>query len=118
MRDYDSASESTTVPSSTEEVAPVNVITNAVVESAPAPVEEAKTETVKPVVEKPKASEHKAKSKDVKTVGIHSTKNLHVGSSSIKVGYNIVSEAAAEKWLKFKAVRKATPEEIKTAYGK
>ena len=31
---------------------------------------------------------------------------------------NIVSKEAAEKWLKREGIRKATPEEVATYYGK
>ena len=59
----------------------------------------------------------KTKSKDAKKIALYSDKNLHIGAASLKIGYNIVSEEAAEKWLKNKSVRKATPEEVKTAFG-
>lgn len=51
-------------------------------------------------------------------VALYSHSNLfwnEVGKLSI--GYNIVSAENAEKWLRHKAVRKATPEEVAKAYG-
>lgn len=77
------------------------------------------TPVVEPVKENPKneKASKKVKSKDAKKVALYSEKNLHMGAASLKIGYNIVSEEAAEKWLKVKSVRKATPEEVKTAYG-
>ena len=87
----------------------------------PEPVENLITATpvVEEVKEKPKAGKpaKKTKSKDANKVALYSEKNLHMGASSLKIGYNIVSEDAAEKWLKVKSVRKATPEEVKTAFG-
>ena len=77
------------------------------------------TPIVEPVKETPKAEKpaKKTKSKDAKKIALYSDKNLHIGAASLKIGYNIVSEEAAEKWLKNKSVRKATPEEVKTAFG-
>jgi len=72
---------------------------------------------VKPVVPKVVAKPTK-KPKAVANVPLYSSKNIHVGATFLKFGYNIVTEEAAAKWLKFKAVRKATAEEVKTAYGK
>ena len=66
-----------------------------------------KAKTVKPAE---KVTEEK--------VALFSTNNLfwnEVGKLSI--GYNIVSAENAEKWLRHKAVRKATPEEVAKAYG-
>jgi hypothetical protein len=36
----------------------------------------------------------------------------------IEKGYNIVTKAAAEKWLTRSHVREATPEELAREYGK
>jgi hypothetical protein len=72
----------------------------------------------KPVAPKASTPKQTKKPKIVASVPLYSSKNIHVGATFLKFGYNIVTEEAAEKWLKFKAVRKATPEEIKTAYGK
>jgi hypothetical protein len=36
----------------------------------------------------------------------------------LKVGYNIVSKEASEKWITRKAVRIAQPEEVASYYGK
>ena len=77
------------------------------------------TPVVEKVEEKPKAEKpaKKSKSKNTNKIALYSEKNLHMGASSLKIGYNIVSEDAADKWLKSKSVRKATPEEVKTAFG-
>ena len=51
-------------------------------------------------------------------VAIHSTKNVRwpeVGS--VSRGYNIVTQAQADKWLTRSHVRIATPEEVKKAFG-
>jgi hypothetical protein len=58
-------------------------------------------------------------SKTNEKIAIHSTKNLHwerVGQ--LKLGYNIVTKEASEKWLTRKQVRLATPEELASYYGK
>jgi len=58
-------------------------------------------------------------SKTNEKIAIHSTKNLHwerVGQ--LKLGYNIVTKEASEKWLTRKQVRLATPEELVNYYGK
>ena len=58
-------------------------------------------------------------SKTNEKIAIHSTKNLHwerVGQ--LKLGYNIVTKEASEKWLTRKQVRLATPEELVSYYGK
>jgi hypothetical protein len=52
-------------------------------------------------------------------VALHSEKNLHwLGVGNIRNGYNIVTEEAASLWLTRRGVRKATPEEVATYYGK
>lgn len=51
-------------------------------------------------------------------VAVHSTKSVRweeVGS--ISKGYNIVTQAQADKWLTRSHVRIATPEEVKKAFG-
>lgn len=56
-------------------------------------------------------------SKDA-TVALHSTKNVvWEGVGKIEKGYNIVTKAAAEKWLTRSHVREATPEELAREYG-
>jgi len=51
-------------------------------------------------------------------IPIHSQKNMHWnGVGSIKSGYNIVTEEAADKWLTRKGIRKATAEEVASHYG-
>jgi hypothetical protein len=53
------------------------------------------------------------------TVAIHSTKNVSwPGVGKILKGYNIVTKASAEKWLKRSHVRSATPEEVARSFGK
>ena len=53
-------------------------------------------------------------------VALYSTRNIHWGSGvgALKVGYNIVSKEASEKWITRKAVRIAQPEEVASYYGK
>lgn len=51
-------------------------------------------------------------------VALYSEKNLSwVGVGKLKRGYNFVSEGVSEKWLKQKAVRLASPEEVADHYG-
>jgi hypothetical protein len=65
----------------------------------------------KPTTDKP------AKKED--TVAIHSTRNVTwSGIGKVYNGYNIVSKAAAEKWLSRSHVRLATPEEVAREFGK
>lgn len=52
-------------------------------------------------------------------VAVYAAKNLHwQGVGKLKPGYNILSKEAAEKWLTNRHVRKATPKEVATHYGK
>ena len=52
-------------------------------------------------------------------VAIYSLRNLNWnGVGEINKGYNIVTKEDCEKWITHKAVRTATPEEVKRAYGK
>jgi hypothetical protein len=52
-------------------------------------------------------------------VAVYSLRNLSwTGVGSLTKGYNIVTKEDCEKWLTHKAVRTATPEEVKRAYGK
>lgn len=72
------------------------------------------TEVPKAVKKAPVAKETKQD-----TVAIHSTRNVSwSGVGSVKIGYNIVSKAAAELWLKRGHIRLATPEEVAQEYGK
>lgn len=52
---------------------------------------------------------------------LYSEKNLHwQEAGTLKIGYNIVTKEASEKWLSLgsgKGVREATPEEVATHYG-
>ena len=51
-------------------------------------------------------------------VALYSSNNLFWNEvGTLKIGYNIVSPEKAEKWLRHKSVRKATPEEVAKAYG-
>jgi hypothetical protein len=55
----------------------------------------------------------------VNKVALYSQKNLHMDNlGALKVGYNIVSKEASEKWLTHKLVRIAPPEEVASYYGK
>lgn len=57
--------------------------------------------------------------KDIETVAIYSSRNLHWAEvGSLYIGYNIVTQEEAEKWLTNKNTRLATPEEVAGAYIK
>jgi hypothetical protein len=50
---------------------------------------------------------------------LYSERNLHMDNlGALKVGYNIVSKEASEKWLTHRLVRIAPPEEVALYYGK
>ena len=52
-------------------------------------------------------------------VAVYSNRNLTwTGVGALTKGYNIVTQEDCEKWLTHKAVRTASPEEVKRAYGK
>ena len=52
-------------------------------------------------------------------VALWSNKNIRwTGIGALTKGYNIVTEEASEKWLDKDGIRKATPEEIATYFGK
>ena len=52
-------------------------------------------------------------------VALYSQRNIYMDNlGSLKVGYNIVSKEASEKWLTHRMVRIAPPEEVATYYGK
>jgi hypothetical protein len=52
-------------------------------------------------------------------VALYSDKNLHMDNlGALKVGYNIVSKEASEKWLTHRLVRTASPEEVASYYRK
>ena len=52
-------------------------------------------------------------------VALYSERNLHMDNiGALKVGYNIVSKEASEKWLTHRLVRIAPPEEVASYYGK
>jgi hypothetical protein len=54
----------------------------------------------------------------VNPVAVFSTSNLYKsGLGTLKKGYNIIEKEASEDWIKYKAVRIATPEEIASHYG-
>lgn len=55
----------------------------------------------------------------VEKVALYSDRNIYWdGVGEVKVGYNIVSKEASEKWITRKAVRIAQPEEVASYYGK
>jgi hypothetical protein len=63
--------------------------------------------------------EEKKKPKSDKTTAIYTTRNLFwSGVGELNIGYNIVNEEDAQKWLTHKAVRIATPDEVAKHYGK
>ena len=52
-------------------------------------------------------------------VALYSDRNIHMDSlGALKVGYNIVSKEASEKWLTHRLVRIAQPEEVASYYAK
>ena len=52
-------------------------------------------------------------------VALWSNKNIRWSDvGAVKKGYNIVTEEASEKWLSKDGIRKATPEEVATHFGK
>lgn len=66
-----------------------------------------------------KKQEKKPEEKKDEKVALWSNKNVRwTGTGTLVKGYNIVSKEAAEKWLKREGIRKATPEEVATYYGK
>lgn len=59
------------------------------------------------------------KAKETEKVAVWSNKNIRwTGVGTLTHGYNIVTKEAAEKWLSREGIRKATPEEVSTYYGK
>jgi hypothetical protein len=65
------------------------------------------------VEEKPKKDDSSDK------VAVWSKGNIRwTGVGDLSKGYNIVTKEAAEKWLSRGGIRKATPEEVATHYGK
>ena len=64
--------------------------------------------------------EEAGKSNDfINKVALYSERNLHMDNlGALKVGYNIVSKEASEKWLTHRLVRIAPPEEVASFYGK
>jgi hypothetical protein len=89
-------------------------------------IEETPVEEV-PVVEEPApAVEEKSVAKPAKaekksaekTVALLSTRNVTWnGVGSVTVGYNIVTEEQAEKWLTRSHITLATPEDVAKGYG-
>ena len=52
-------------------------------------------------------------------VALWSNKNIRWSDvGAVNKGYNIVTEEASEKWLSRDGIRKATPEEVATYFGK
>jgi hypothetical protein len=52
-------------------------------------------------------------------VALYSDRNIHMENlGALKVGYNIVSKEASEKWLTHRLVRIAQPEEVAAYYDK
>lgn len=73
-----------------------------------------------PPVDKEERVEEAGKAETlINKVALHSQKNLHMDNlGALKVGYNIVSKEASEKWLTHRLVRIASPEELAAYYGK
>jgi hypothetical protein len=56
-------------------------------------------------------------SSDVEKVAVHSTRNVYwEGVGTINRGYNIMTQAKADKWLTRNHTRLATPEEVAKEY--
>jgi hypothetical protein len=52
-------------------------------------------------------------------IALWSNKNIRWSDvGAVNKGYNIVTEEASEKWLSRDGIRKATPEEVATYFGK
>jgi hypothetical protein len=69
--------------------------------------------------EKSKKAVTETQKEEVIKVALFSEKNLHwLGVGNVKKGYNIVTEEASTLWLQRKGIRKASPEEVATYYGK
>ena len=52
-------------------------------------------------------------------IALWSNKNIRWSDvGELKKGYNIVTEGASEKWLSKDGIRKVTPEEVATYFGK
>ena len=55
----------------------------------------------------------------INKVALYSDRNIHMENlGALKVGYNIVSKEASEKWLTHRLVRIAQPEEVASYYAK
>ena len=53
------------------------------------------------------------------TVAVFSERNLSwSGVGTLTRGYNIIAKEASDQWLRHKAVRQASPEEVARHYGK
>lgn len=78
-------------------------------------VEEIKSPVTEDKPAKPAKSEKKTTEK---TVALLSTRNVTWnGVGSVEVGYNIVTEEQAEKWLTRNHITLATPEDVAKGYG-
>jgi hypothetical protein len=74
---------------------------------------------IPPVDKEERVEEANKAEKLTNKVALHSQRNLHMDSlGALKVGYNIVSKEASEKWLTHRLVRVAPPEELAAYYGK
>lgn len=69
-------------------------------------------------MERPKQVEAAVTQTPSDKVALLSTRNLSWGEvGNLKIGYNIVSKGASEKWLTMRGIRIATPEEVAAHYG-
>lgn len=67
----------------------------------------------------PKEGANVEKKKSLEKIALFSQRNLHWNPvGSLDAGYNIVTKEDSVKWLRHKAVRIATPEEVAAHYGK
>lgn len=72
-----------------------------------------------PIQEFPGKENFKEKKKSAATTAVYATRSLYWSEvGELNIGYNIVNEEDAQKWLTHKAVRIATPDEVAKHYGK
>lgn len=75
-------------------------------------------ETIEKFIEEKKPKAKKETKQDQDVVALYSEGNMFQSKwGELSKGYNIVKKEYAEKWLQFKQVRIATPEEVAKYYG-
>ncbi len=102
-----------TIPTEISEEAVAEIIVEEKEEVVPEVVEK----PVAPKVEEKKPQAPKA-AKKAQKIAVHSTRNVtwsEVGK--VYIGYNIVTQEQADKWLTRDHIRLATPEEVAKEFG-